>query len=424
MTSVLVRSPNDSVRYSACAKTEDENQEAGSEPIANVSNDDTEDIANGPRTDRTKLIGGSARIGSIPSSSGRNIELKGKSTSRGSLFEIVTNKFNKKQHNRTYSKESVAYINRAHISDQVARKDIRKLRRKEIDEKFGKRARKGGARFDLLDSSTVSSQKNSCNWTFVFDPSGRLAYWWSLIVSMAFIYNFWVMIYRVAFDEIDHSNKAIWFSMDYIADLLYALDIAFHFRTGYLEDGVLQTDGTKLRIHYMNSTVFYIDCLCLLPLDFLYLSIGYKSIVRCFRLVKIYRFWNFLDRTERHTNYPNVVRTVSLLHYLFAIYHWNACFISIIVQKMNINESYRFQVDANDESKKDVFSLYLISLYWSTMTLTTIDALPKPQLRGEYVFVIVQFIFALLLFSTILGHVANIVASISTARKDFQSKYI
>ncbi|CAD5113045.1 DgyrCDS2242 [Dimorphilus gyrociliatus] len=240
MTSVLVRSPNDSVRYSACAKTEDENQEAGCEPVANVSNDDTEDIANGPRTDRTKLIGGSARIGSVPSSSGRNAELKGKSTSRGSLFEIVTNKFNKKQHNRTFSKESVAYINRAHISDQVARKDVRKLRRKEIDEKFGKRARKGGARFDLLDSSTVSSQKNSCNWTFVFDPSGRLAYWWSLIVSMAFIYNFWVMIYRVAFDEIDHSNKAIWFSMDYIADLLYALDIAFHFRTGYLEDGILE----------------------------------------------------------------------------------------------------------------------------------------------------------------------------------------
>lgn len=103
----------------------------------------------------------------------------------------------------------------------------------------------------------------------------------------------------------------VWFTLDYTADFLYLLDILVHFRTGYLEDGVLQTDSTKLRHHYMNSTTFYIDCLCLLPLDFLYLSISFNSILRCFRLVKIYRFWAFMDRTERHTNYPNLFRYVN-----------------------------------------------------------------------------------------------------------------
>ena len=81
----------------------------------------------------------------------------------------------------------------------------------------------------------------------------------------------------------------VWFCLDYLSDFLYLVDIVFHFRTGYLEDGVLQTDATKLRTHYMNSTTFYIDCLCLLPLDCLYLSIGFNSILRSFRLVKIYR---------------------------------------------------------------------------------------------------------------------------------------
>ena len=81
----------------------------------------------------------------------------------------------------------------------------------------------------------------------------------------------------------------VWFCLDYLSDFLYLADILFHFRTGYLEDGVLQTDATKLRTHYMNSTTFYIDCLCLLPLDCLYLSIGFNSILRSFRLVKIYR---------------------------------------------------------------------------------------------------------------------------------------
>ena len=48
------------------------------------------------------------------------------------------------------------------------------------------------------------------------------------------------------------------------------------FVLAYLEDGVLQTDSTKLRLHYMNSTTFYVDMLCLLPLDFLYLSLHFQ----------------------------------------------------------------------------------------------------------------------------------------------------
>jgi hypothetical protein len=44
---------------------------------------------------------------------------------------------------------------------------------------------------------------------------------------------------------------------------------------------VLQTDSTKLRLHYMNSTTFYVDMLCLLPLDFLYLSLHFQ--VRLFK---------------------------------------------------------------------------------------------------------------------------------------------
>ena len=120
------------------------------------------------------------------------------------------------------------------------------------------------------------------------------------------------------------------------------MDILIHFRTGeyrpalvwpvlimrlsgYLEDGVLQTDSVKLRQHYINTTTFYIDLLCLLPLDFLYLSLDFQSMLRLCRLVKIYRFWEWLDRTERHTNYPNLFRLVSLMHYLLVAFHWNAC---------------------------------------------------------------------------------------------------
>ena len=167
----------------------------------------------------------------------------------------------------------------------------------------------------------------------------------------------------------------------------------------------------------MNSMTFYMDCLCLLPLDFLYLSIGFRSIFRGFRLVKIYRFWAFLDRTERHTNYPNLVRTVTLLHYLLAIYHWNSCLIYSIVKSGHTQWKYPV-----DMGSGDVTSNYLHSLYLSTLTLTTIGELPTPSTRTEYVFVIIEFVLALLLFSAVLGHVANIVTSIGAARKEFQGE--
>ena len=422
---------------SAAASTVEGQSNLSSVTPTSTSIPAAETAANGPRTltstpsvgyqgvsDRDQLIGEKlksiSRV-SLATSTTRAIDVRppvhnrSRSASKQSIIGIVRDRVSTggRKNTRAFSKEDVAYVNQACMTP----KEVRKHRRKDIEEKFGKKSLQKAAAMDRIETSTSSSEKDGCRWTFVFDPAGRLAYWWSFVVSLAFLYNFWVMIYRFAFEEINHNNIAVWFTLDYISDLLYVLDIAFHFRTGYLEDGVLQTDGTKLRIHYMNSTMFYIDCLCLLPLDFLYLSIGFNSILRCFRLVKIYRFWAFLDRTERHTNYPNVVRTTTLLHYLFAIYHWNACLMYLVTSDMP-NPLWLYP-----ENNRSVLIMYLHALYWSTLTLTTIGDLPRPTNLGEYVFVISEFVFGLLLFATILGHVANIVTSISTARKDFQGIY-
>lgn len=164
----------------------------------------------------------------------------------------------------------------------------------------------------------------------ILDPSGELYYHWSMVVSFAFLYNFWSLSYRFAFREIDFDTVAFWFALDYSADIIYILDLVINSRTGYLEDGVLQRNKDKISNHYRECTLFYLDCFCLLPLDILYLSIGFNSILRCTRLIKIYKFWSYVDRTERHTNYPNVFRTFTLVHYILVIFHWNACLFHMI----------------------------------------------------------------------------------------------
>lgn len=173
-------------------------------------------------------------------------------------------------------------------------------------------------------------QRQINNQKRVVDPSGSIYYHWTMVVSFAFLYNFWSLSYRFAFREIDFDTVALWFALDYSADLIYILDVLINSRTGYLEDGVLQRNTVKIAQHYREGTLFYLDCFCLLPLDILYLSIGFNSILRCTRLVKIYKFWSYVDRTERHTNYPNVFRTVTLVHYILVIFHWNACLFHMI----------------------------------------------------------------------------------------------
>lgn len=415
--------PGRVVKYTPCSR-QDMRENDDLDEIAVVSNATPENVkygtgggsftANGPRVVPgiiTSAGGERLERRSSPMYSARSSENL-KSASRQSLLETVAGKLQQRGSADTSvrPRPSLAFINRAHVSSdlEIPRK-TREQRRREIKREFEK-----------WETSTSASDRSRCKWTFVFDPSGRLCYYWSMVVSVAFLYNFWVIIYRFSFSEINGSSIFMWFALDYLADFLYVLDILFHFRTGFLEEGVLQTDSEKLRAHYMNSTMFYIDALCLLPLDFLYLSIGFNSILRCFRLVKIYRFWAFLDRTERHTNYPNVFRAVNLTHYVLVIFHWNACLSHIISTTDGFGSIGWFRSSACDSS--DVLCEYLHAFYWSTLALTTIGDLPRPRTKGEYLFLVVQIVLGLFLFAAVLGHVANIVTNVSAARKEFQAK--
>ena len=204
----------------------------------------------------------------------------------------------------------------------------------------------------------------------------------------------------------------------------------------------------------MNSTTFYVDCLCLLPLDFLYLSLGFKSILRIFRLVKVYQFWAFMDRSERHTNYPNLLRFFSLIHYLLLAFHWNACLFHLIWKLgfgcedqdeiennqegvMGSNENKLTDVQyaakscnapitawhpANFPVKGDSVKTYLVSYYWTILAMTTIGDLPQPSTKVQYLYVIFEIVVGLITFATVLGYIANIVTNVSAARKDFQGK--
>lgn len=114
-------------------------------------------------------------------------------------------------------------------------------------------------------------------------------------------------------------------------------------------------------------------------------------------------------------------RSTSLIHYLLVIFHWNGCLFHIILKNDGFGSKNWVY---SDSDSTDYVKAYLQSYYWCTLALTTIGDLPRPRNKGEYLFVIFQLLFGLLLFATVLGHVANIVTSVSAARKEFQGELV
>lgn len=295
-----------------------------------------------------------------------------------------------------------------------------------------------------LDTSSFESlpfappiKRKPCRMTFIFDPAGRFYYFWTMIVSVTFAYNLWIISYRYAFDEITSDTVVFWFTLDYTADLIYLLDLLISFRTGYLKDGVLQTNLVKIRFFYTNSTYFYLDCLSLLPLEFLYLSIGFVSAVRSVRLVKIYKYWAFLDSLERHTNSPTLCRGCILLHRLCLIFHWNACIVyllrdTLLIPKAvwNQNDHFYNYVASISIGCRLLFTTQPSEIYrFLTVmneTESESDHLLIDKRLGSHglILLLIENIAGILLLALIIGNMTNMVSHRSSARKEFQSKTV
>ncbi|VEL09361.1 unnamed protein product [Protopolystoma xenopodis] len=294
------------------------------------------------------------------------------------------------------------------------------------------------------------------------DPCSQLLHVWQGIVTLAFLYNLWVIVYRFAFDEVSTATRITWFLADYLADAVYLGDIIVGLHTAHYEEGVLQTTPSRIRAHYMNSTRFYVDLLALLPLDFLYLSIGYMSLVRIIRLAKFRQVLAYPAHFERHTAHPNAFRVVYLLHGLAILFHWNACLHRLVAGLVLyrgaglLDADFSAEVAAalrdalatwrspfvtadpvaavgvdNRTVKTTVASTrtragsnaYLDTLYHSTMALTlTGTGLPTPFENVGYLFVLFELVLGLLVFALVLGYISNILSNINAEQKEFQSE--
>ncbi|CAG9559415.1 unnamed protein product [Danaus chrysippus] len=252
----------------------------------------------------------------------------------------------------------------------------------------------------------------------VVNPDENFYFYWLWVITICVLYNLWTLIVRQSFPELQILCHYFWVTCDALGDIAFALDLVVQLRTGYLEQGLMVYDSKKLAKHYLTSRSFLLDIGALTPLDLIQLKIGTNPIVRFPRFLKVYRAVSCYYMVESRTVYPNFWRVINLIHILLILAHWFGCFYFLL------SEAEGFQGDwAYPHRPGDYATLtrkYLGSLYWSTLTLTTIGDLPTPETNAEYVFTIVSYLIGVFIFATIVGQVGNVITNRNANRLEFE----
>ncbi|KAK3913712.1 Cyclic nucleotide-gated cation channel alpha-3, partial [Frankliniella fusca] len=174
----------------------------------------------------------------------------------------------------------------------------------------------------------------------VVNPDENFYFYWLMLLTVCVLYNVWTLIVRQSFPELQDMATGLWFTADGFSDVVFLLDVVVQFRTGYLEQGLMVYDSSKLAGHYMQSRAFLLDLGSLLPLDLLQFNVGINPILRFPRFLKAYRVYHYYYMVESRTVYPNLWRVVNLIHILLVLAHWFGCFYFLLSQheKFQVSE--------------------------------------------------------------------------------------
>uniref|UniRef100_A0A3P9LLU5 Cyclic nucleotide gated channel subunit alpha 2b n=1 Tax=Oryzias latipes TaxID=8090 RepID=A0A3P9LLU5_ORYLA len=258
---------------------------------------------------------------------------------------------------------------------------------------------------------------------FVVSPSDDIYYRWLLVISITVLYNWFVVVARACFDQLQMTFFIWWLVLDYISDTVYILDTIVRLRTGFLEQGLLVKDHIKLRDSYVRTLQFKLDVASILPTDLGYIATGiHTPQLRFNRLLHFPRMFEFFDRTETRTNYPNIFRICNLVLYILVIIHWNACIYYAISKSLGFGSDTWVFPNASRTGFTTLSESYVYCLYWSTLTLTTIGEMPPPVRDEEYLFVVFDFLVGVLIFATIVGNVGSMISNMNATRAEFQAR--
>lgn len=182
--------------------------------------------------------------------------------------------------------------------------------------------------------------------------------------------------------------------------------------TGFLEQGSLVRDISRLKKRYLHSSQFFWDVMSQLPTDLLYLTDFFNTpVVRINRFLRSSRLLEALDRMETRTAYPNVFRIAKLMILIFILIHWNACCYFALSKYIGFgNDDWVYNIPRHEHNSTR--RQYFYSFWFSTLILTTVGDTPQPKCELEFIFMIADLLIAVLVFASVVGSVGSVIMNL------------
>ncbi|XP_053351096.1 cyclic nucleotide-gated cation channel beta-3 isoform X2 [Clarias gariepinus] len=257
---------------------------------------------------------------------------------------------------------------------------------------------------------------------------------WLSLVATAFSYNLWFIPVRMAFPYHTPGLIPLWCAIDVIADLIYIIDmIIFQPRLQFCKTGDIIYDRDVIKENYRASTKFQHALISIIPLDFLYIPFGFKSIFRLNRIMRYEAFFEFSDRLEGILTRAYIWRVIRTIGYLLFALHINSCFYYVASDYQGIGSTkwvYSGQGNAATFSRHLIWSnlsddqlyfWYLHCYYFAVRTLINIGGLPEPYTVFEITFQLTNFFVGVFVFSSLIGQMRDVIGAATAGQTYFRS---
>ena len=323
------------------------------------------------------------------------------------------------------------------------------------------------ARGDVVVPQTAADSPHRC----IIEPNRAWKVKWDLWMAALIMYSIIIVPFRVGFGVKICLFTGAWV-FDVFADLCFVTDICLTFRTAIVLDAgeksvhAVERNPRALAIRYLRGW-FWIDLASTVPVDtiidlVLYAKNGHSEecaelgltnttttgavtsssggngtaairmlrVLRLVRLLKLFRFLKlgrFIRKWEDEVNInPAIFRFSTLLVKIFFLAHlvgcaWFGVYTFVEDPDRNWVFSYadnQFAAEKRDAVLNDQLTQYLMAMYWSFTTMTTVgygDIIPKNV--TETLFVLVMEMVGIVVFGMVIGSITHIASNFNLKRK-------
>jgi potassium voltage-gated channel Eag-related subfamily H protein 8 len=236
-----------------------------------------------------------------------------------------------------------------------------------------------------------------CSRDYVLPAHSRFITWWNVLILLFTLQNILVIPFRVAFG-FTSSKLGIMFTIDFVGDVCFIVDLFLQFRSAYYKRGVPVTSPKRIARRYLRSW-FALDLFAALPFDLIQLRYNRLiSTTRLPKMIRIFRVIQLIRGIEEHSGID--VRFSKLLKLPIAVFfisHTFACFSFVFGRVQGFgNDEWLPPASLENESH---LNQYLQSLYWAFALMSGRGETGLPSTNPQYWFTFLVMAVGIIVFA-------------------------